>query len=59
MTTDRVARGVDYRRLGSSGLKISNIGLGMMSYGDAALQAWALPEDRATRPPIHIWRSAR
>ena len=47
MTTDRVAPDVDCRRLGSSGLKISNIGLGMMSYGDAALQAWALPEDRA------------
>ena len=38
---------IDYRRLGNSGLKISSIGLGMMSYGDPAVQPWALPEDRA------------
>ena len=38
---------IDYRRLGSSGLKVSSIGLGMMSYGDPALQPWALTEDRA------------
>jgi 1-deoxyxylulose-5-phosphate synthase len=34
-------------RLGASGLKVSRIALGMMSYGDPADQAWALPEDRA------------
>ena len=28
-------------------MKISSIGLGMMSYGNPALQPWALPEDRA------------
>jgi 1-deoxyxylulose-5-phosphate synthase len=36
-----------YNRLGSSGLKVSRIGLGMMSYGDPAAVAWALPEDEA------------
>jgi aryl-alcohol dehydrogenase-like predicted oxidoreductase len=38
---------VQYTRLGSSGLKISRIGLGMMSYGDPAALAWSLPEDAA------------
>ncbi len=38
---------IDYTRLGNSGLKVSSLGLGMMSYGDPALQRWALPEDRA------------
>ena len=36
-----------YRTLGPSGLSVSPIGLGMMSFGDPALQAWALDEDRA------------
>jgi aryl-alcohol dehydrogenase-like predicted oxidoreductase len=34
-------------RLGSSGLKVSRICLGMMSYGDPALRKWALGEDAA------------
>jgi 1-deoxyxylulose-5-phosphate synthase len=38
---------VDYVRLGGSGLKVSRVGLGMMSYGDPAAQSWALGEDRA------------
>jgi aryl-alcohol dehydrogenase-like predicted oxidoreductase len=38
---------VDYVKLGSSGLKVSRIGLGMMSYGDPAAQSWALQEDQA------------
>jgi 1-deoxyxylulose-5-phosphate synthase len=38
---------IDYRQLGNSGLKVSSIGLGMMSYGDPELQRWALPEERA------------
>ncbi len=38
---------MDYVRLGGSGLKVSRIGLGMMSYGDPATQSWALPEDQA------------
>jgi 1-deoxyxylulose-5-phosphate synthase len=36
-----------YVRLGSSGLKVSRICLGMMSYGDAAERAWHLGEDAA------------
>ncbi len=38
---------MDYVRLGSSGLKVSRVGLGMMSYGDPTAQSWALPEDQA------------
>jgi 1-deoxyxylulose-5-phosphate synthase len=36
-----------YIRLGSSGLTVSRIGLGMMSYGDPASEAWFLPQDAA------------
>jgi aryl-alcohol dehydrogenase-like predicted oxidoreductase len=36
-----------YARLGSSGLQVSRIGLGMMSYGDPAAEAWYLSEDAA------------
>ena len=32
-------------RLGRSGLKVSRIGLGMMSYGDPSCQPWALALD--------------
>ena len=38
---------MDYLRLGSSGLTVSRIGLGMMSYGDPGTQRWALREDDA------------
>ncbi|MFB9626352.1 aldo/keto reductase [Nonomuraea helvata] len=38
---------MDHIRVGSSGLKVSAIGLGMMSYGDPAQAPWFLPEDRA------------
>ena len=38
---------MQYIRLGSSGLKVSRIGLGMMSYGDPTAAAWYLTEDRA------------
>jgi aryl-alcohol dehydrogenase-like predicted oxidoreductase len=38
---------VDYVRLGTSGLKVSRICLGMMSYGDPTERAWALAEDAA------------
>ncbi|MGH9170693.1 MAG: aldo/keto reductase [Acidimicrobiales bacterium] len=38
---------MEYVRLGSSGLRVSRIGLGMMSYGDPAIQSWALPEPLA------------
>ncbi|GAA2095242.1 aldo/keto reductase [Actinomadura alba] len=36
-----------HTRLGESGLKVSRICLGMMSYGDPAKRAWALEEDAA------------
>jgi 1-deoxyxylulose-5-phosphate synthase len=38
---------MEYPRLGSSGLRVSRIGLGMMSYGDPAVQQWALAEEQA------------
>lgn len=38
---------MQYVRLGSTGLKVSRIGLGMMSYSDPASRAWHLPEDAA------------
>jgi aryl-alcohol dehydrogenase-like predicted oxidoreductase len=41
---------VDYVRIGSSGLKVSRIGLGMMSYGDTIERAWHL--DEAAAEPI-------
>jgi aryl-alcohol dehydrogenase-like predicted oxidoreductase len=34
-------------RLGSAGLKVSRIGLGMMSYGDTAARKWHLDEEAA------------
>jgi 1-deoxyxylulose-5-phosphate synthase len=41
--------GVEYTRLGRTGLKVSRIGLGCMSYGDAAagMHRWTLDEDAA------------
>jgi aryl-alcohol dehydrogenase-like predicted oxidoreductase len=38
---------VQYTRLGSSGLKVSRICLGMMSYGDTAERNWHLSEEEA------------
>jgi aryl-alcohol dehydrogenase-like predicted oxidoreductase len=40
---------VEYTRLGNSGLKVSRIALGCMSFGDNAsgFSQWALPEDDA------------
>jgi 1-deoxyxylulose-5-phosphate synthase len=42
---------LEYARVGGSGLTVSRIGLGMMSYGDPASQRWALREDEA-RPIV-------
>src|SRR6476620_3317394 len=36
-----------YVRLGSSGLRVSRIGLGMMSYGVPADESWFLTQDQA------------
>ena len=41
------ARPMRYTRLGSTGLKVSRICLGMMSYGDPASRAWFLDEEAA------------
>lgn len=38
---------MEYRRLGTSGLTVSRICLGMMSYGDPGSWAWVLGEDAA------------
>jgi aryl-alcohol dehydrogenase-like predicted oxidoreductase len=38
---------MEYVRLGSSGLKVSRICLGMMSYGDPSWREWMLDEDGA------------
>ena len=38
---------MDYTRLGNTGLQVSRICLGMMSYGDPARQEWALDRGRA------------
>ncbi|MFI6480592.1 aldo/keto reductase [Nonomuraea sp. NPDC050663] len=38
---------MEYTRLGSTGLKVSKICLGMMSYGDPAKLEWSLPEEQA------------
>ena len=35
---------MDYVRLGATGLKVSRICLGMMSYGDKAWREWVLDE---------------
>jgi len=38
---------MDYVRLGSTGLKVSRICLGMMSYGSPTRRKWMLPEETA------------
>jgi 1-deoxyxylulose-5-phosphate synthase len=38
---------MEYARLGSTGLKVSRICLGMMSYGDPGSRRWMLPEAEA------------
>ncbi|KAN0125764.1 aryl-alcohol dehydrogenase [Russula decolorans] len=42
--TDTVTKKVPYARLGKSGLKVSRIILGMMSYGDSRWAPWVLGE---------------
>jgi aryl-alcohol dehydrogenase-like predicted oxidoreductase len=38
---------MEYTRLGSSGLRVSRIGLGCMGYGDGSRETWALDYDGA------------
>ncbi|RPD71324.1 Aldo/keto reductase [Lentinus tigrinus ALCF2SS1-7] len=40
---------MQYVRLGNSGLKVSKIILGCMSYGSPEFQSWALPEEEAIK----------
>ncbi|KAH8996812.1 aryl-alcohol dehydrogenase [Lactarius akahatsu] len=47
MTTPTVTKRVPYVRLGKSGLQVSRIILGMMSYGDPRWQQWVLGEKEA------------
>ncbi|GAB4430725.1 MAG: aldo/keto reductase [Anaerolineae bacterium] len=42
---------MDYTRLGSTGLKVSRICLGMMTYGDPNWRPWTMPESDA-RPIV-------
>jgi len=42
---------MDYVNLGRTGMKVSRICLGMMTYGDPGWRSWVLPEDRG-RPII-------
>ncbi len=42
---------MEYTRLGHSGLKVSRIALGTMTYGDPGWRDWVLPEDQS-RPFI-------
>lgn len=42
-------RDMPYVRLGNSGLKVSKIILGCMSYGSPAWQGWVLPEEEAIK----------
>jgi 1-deoxyxylulose-5-phosphate synthase len=48
---------MEYARLGSTGLMVSRIGLGMMSYGDPAAQSWALAHDQAEQVVRHAAES--
>ncbi len=38
---------MEHVRLGSTGLRVSRVCLGMMSYGDPSIRAWALAEEQA------------
>ena len=45
---------MEYTRLGKSGLKISRIGLGMMSYGSKSWRPWVLEEEEGLK---HVKRA--
>src|SRR5262245_60654470 len=45
-------RSMQYVRLGNTGLKVSRICLGTMTYGSAAWREWVLPEEQS-RPFFH------
>jgi 1-deoxyxylulose-5-phosphate synthase len=45
--------GVEYTRLGSTGLQVSRVCLGMMSYGSSSWRDWVLDID-AARPQVRV-----
>src|SRR5918993_5681704 len=45
----RTIRCMRYVNLGRTGLKVSRLCLGMMTYGDPKWRAWVLPEDQGRR----------
>lgn len=49
MASSAATRRVPYVRLGTSGLKISKIVLGCMSYGSSKWQSWVLDEEESIR----------
>lgn len=44
---------MSYKRLGSTGLKVSQIILGAMGYGSPAWQGWVLAEDQFVPNTVH------
>jgi len=49
MATSLQKKGMPYVRLGNSGLKVSKIILGCMSYGSPEWEAWVLPEEESIK----------
>ncbi|KAK2466534.1 hypothetical protein APHAL10511_001396 [Amanita phalloides] len=49
MTANLQKKGMPYVRLGNSGLKVSKIILGCMSYGSPEWMPWVLPEDESIK----------
>lgn len=47
---------MNYVRLGDSGLKVSRLCLGCMTYGDPAWRPWVLKEDEARPLSARRWR---
>src|ERR1043166_9649515 len=54
MTNDQPVRVMEYVNLGSSGLKVSRLCLGTMTYGSRKWRQWVL-EEKESRP--FIWRA--
>ncbi|MEV4033928.1 hypothetical protein [Streptomyces umbrinus] len=64
--TDGEERVMQYTRLGTSGLQISRIALGCMSFGDTSQMPWALDDEgaepifrQAVESGITFWVRAR
>lgn len=57
LLTEPPQTSVGYTRLGTSGLKVSRVILGAMSYGKKAWQEWVLEEDEALPLLEHAYRA--